>query len=71
MNRVIPLRQAQEDELAEHLDRTDLAALTDLFGVLIDRLAASASEVESAPTASQRRDAIRDDRVRRARPTTQ
>ena len=69
MNRIIPLRQAQENELAEHLARTDLAALTDSFQVLIERLAGSANDVESEPTASQRRDAIRDERSRRAHPT--
>lgn len=69
MNRIIPLRHAQENELAEHLGRTDLAALTDTFQVLIDRLAAPANDVGSEPTASQRRDAIREERVRRAHPT--
>jgi DNA-binding MarR family transcriptional regulator len=69
MNRIIPLRQAQERELAQHLGRGDLNAITGSFQVLIDRLAESANDHESEPTATQRRDAIRDERIRRAHPT--
>jgi DNA-binding MarR family transcriptional regulator len=68
MNRIIPLRQAQENELTEHLGRTDVANLTASCQVLIDRLAGSADETESEPTVSQRRDAIRGERIRRTRP---
>lgn len=66
MNRIIPLRQAQERELVGHLGRAGADAMTESLQVLIDWLAEPLGDGEQEPTASQRRQAIRNDRVARS-----
>jgi DNA-binding MarR family transcriptional regulator len=68
MNRIVPLRLAQERELADHLGRTELTRLAATFQPLIDLLAEPSAEGEPELTASQRREAIRTERIRRLRP---
>lgn len=63
MNKIIPLRRAQEDELTAQLGRADLAALTDACQRLIERFA-DPDGVQS----SQRGDA-RSTRTRPPRPS--
>jgi len=74
MNRIIPLRQAQERELSQHLTqqpgRIELATLTRSVQALIDHLGEPVADVGAEPSASQRRGAIRAERVRRSRPAS-
>jgi DNA-binding MarR family transcriptional regulator len=68
MNRIVPLRQAQERELVEHLGRARADAVTESLSVLMDWLAEPLPDGSVEPTANQRRQAIRNDRL--ARTTT-
>ena len=65
MKRIIPLRRAQERELVEHLGEAEMAELADRLQIIIDRLADPSAEL--APSATERRQAIRQNRVERAR----
>ena len=67
MNRIIPLRQAQERELVVQLGQTDADALTGALQVLITWLAEPMSEADPEPTSHQRRQAIRNDRLARCK----
>ena len=55
MNRVIPLRQAQERELATYLTRDRVAATARDLQVLIDRLAGAPADLEAGPAPTRRR----------------
>jgi DNA-binding MarR family transcriptional regulator len=70
MNRIIPLREAQERELVARLGRVRADALSDSMQQLIDWLAEPMADGEPEPTASQRRQAIRNDRVARSKART-
>jgi DNA-binding MarR family transcriptional regulator len=70
MNRILPLRQAQERELLAHLGEPGAHALTESLRSLIDWLAEPLAESEPEPTATQRRQAIRNDRVERSKART-
>jgi DNA-binding MarR family transcriptional regulator len=66
MNRITPLRRAQERELVNFLGRAKADALTDSLQGLIDWLTEPMADGVPEPTASQRRQAIRSDRVARS-----
>jgi DNA-binding MarR family transcriptional regulator len=68
MNRIVPLRQGQERELVEHLGRARADAVTESLSVLMEWLAEPLPDGTVEPTANQRRQAIRNDRL--ARTTT-
>lgn len=67
MGRIIPLRQAQERELAARLGRSETASLAATFESLIDALTEPNFDAEVEPTATQRRRAIRTERVQRSK----
>lgn len=70
MNRIIPLRQAQERELVAHLGKGRADAITESLKVLMDWLAEPMPDTDVEPTANQRRQAIRNDRMARSKART-
>jgi DNA-binding MarR family transcriptional regulator len=67
MNRIIPMRRNQEAELVAHLGKARADALTESLKVLMDWLAEPMPDGDGEPTANQRRQAIRNERVARTK----